>query len=179
MLIVIIILAAYYSVSSKGKKQGKDSAELTAVQSVLLRNLERNYPPTPKEVVKYYSEITKCFYNEEYTDDELVELAMKAKALYDDELAANKDDEAYLKDLRSEITAFKENKSAISSYMLSASTDVEEFWEDGRACTRLYCIYNVRTGTSIQSVEEVFILRKDADGHWKILGWDKVEEQQP
>ena len=89
-LIVVIILVVYYSISSRGKKQGEETAEVTAVQNVLLRNLERNYPQTPKEVVKYYSEITKCFYNEEYTDEELVELAMKAKALYGDELAVTK-----------------------------------------------------------------------------------------
>ena len=168
-LIVVIILVVYYSISSRGKKQGEETAEVTAVQNVLLRNLERNYPQTPKEVVKYYSEITKCFYNEEYTDEELVELAMKAKALYD---------EKYLIDLRSEITAFKESNSAISSYVLSASTDVEEFWEGGYECARLYCTYHVRTGTTMQYVEEVFILRKDAEGHWKIFGWDKVEDGQ-
>ncbi len=174
-LCAVIILIAYYSISIRKKEKETEATEVTAVQNVLMRNLERNYPQTPKEVVKYYSEITKCFYNEEYTDDELVELAMKAKALYDDELAANKDDNSYLADLRSEITAFKENNSAISSYTLSASTDVEEFWEDGHECARLYCTYYIRTGTSMQEVEEVFILRRDADQHWKIYGWDKVE----
>lgn len=174
-LLAIIILIAYYLVSIRGKKTDEDVVELTAVQNVLLRDLERNYPQTPKEVVKYYSEITKCFYNEEYTEEELVELAMKAKALYDDELAANKEDEQYLIDLKSEITAFKESNSAISSYFTSSSVDVEEFWEGGRECARLYCTYNIRVGTKMQVVEEVFILRKDADEHWKIYGWDMVK----
>ena len=40
-LIVVIILVVYYSISSRGKKQGEETAEVTAVQNVLLRNLER------------------------------------------------------------------------------------------------------------------------------------------
>lgn len=174
-LLVIIILVAYYLVSMRGEKKDSEEVELTAVQNVLLRDLDRNYPQTPKEVVKYYSEITKCFYNEEYTEEELVDLAMQAQALYDEELVANKDEEQYLIDLKSEITAFKESDSSILAYSTSSSLDVEEFWEGGRECARLYCTYNVRNGTSKQIVEEVFILRKDAEGHWKILGWDLVQ----
>lgn len=174
-LLIVIILIAYYSVSMRSSKNASDEVELTVVQNVLLRDLERNYPQTPKEVVKYYSEITKCFYNEEYTEDELIALAMQAKAMYDDELAANKGDEQYLADLKSEITAFKKNNQAISSYTTSSSTDVDYFWEGGYECARLYCTYNVRVGTKMQTLEEIFVLRKDADGHWKIYGWDKVE----
>lgn len=174
-LIVVIILIVYYSVSTRGKKNNPEQVEVTAVQNVLLRDLERNYPQTPKEVVKYYSEIIKCLYNETYSEEELVELAMRIRELYDDELAANKDDESYLKDLRSETTAFKESNYKISSYFTSASTDVEDFWEDGYEWSRLYCTYSVRTGTFMQSVEEVFILRKDVDGHWKIYGWKQVD----
>lgn len=174
-LIVVIILIAYYSVSMRGKRNDSEQVELTAVQDVLLRDLERNYPQTPKEVVKYYSELVKCLYNETYSEEELVQLANKIKSLYDDELAANKDDESYLKDLRSETTAFKESNYKISSYTTSASTDVEDFWEDGYECARLYCTFHVRTGAYIQYIEEVFVLRKDGDGHWKIYGWKQVD----
>ncbi|MBQ9989787.1 MAG: hypothetical protein IJP31_02425 [Lachnospiraceae bacterium] len=174
-LLVIIILIAYYLVSMRGEKKDTDAVELTAVQNVLLRDLERNYPQTPKEVVRYYSEITKCFYNEDYTEEELIDLAMQVQALYDDELVANKDEESYLADLKSEISTYKESDWAISSYSTSASTDVDYFWEEGYECARLYCTFNVRTGTSMQIVEEIFVLRKDAEGHWKILGWDLVE----
>ena len=62
----------YYFISNRGKGPGgAEDVEITAVQNVLLRNLERDYPPTPKEVVRYFAEITKCFYNEKYTEKQM------------------------------------------------------------------------------------------------------------
>lgn len=99
--------------------------ESTAVQKVLQKDLERNYPPTPKEVVKYFAEITKCFYNEEYSEEELEKLATQIQVLYDEALVANKSEDDYMQDLRSEIASMKENKYTIVGYEVSPSTDVE------------------------------------------------------
>ena len=172
-LSICCVLLAYYLMNAKAEKsKPEDYVQLTKVQEVLSRNLETNYPQTPKEVIKYYSEITKCFYDETYTEDELYDLAMKAMALYDHDLAANKTEEEYLRDLKSEIQSFKNNKYSISSYNTSSSTDVYYFTDDGFDFARLYCTYNVRMGTVIQPVEEIFLLRKNLEGHWKIYGWD-------
>ena len=172
-LSICCVLLAYYLMNVKAEKsKPEDYVQLTKVQEVLSRNLETNYPQTPKEVIKYYSEITKCFYDETYTEDELYDLAMKAMALYDHDLAANKTEEEYLRDLKSEIQSFKNNKYSISSYNTSSSTDVYYFTDDGFDFARLYCTYNVRMGTVIQPVEEIFLLRKNLEGHWKIYGWD-------
>lgn len=172
MLLVIIVLIAYYTLSLKTKKQSENIVTMTPVQTVLNRDLNKDYPPTPKEVVKYYSEITKCFYNETYTDEELEQLAMQAKALYDDKLAANKSDEDYINDLKAEIAGFREQNYTISSYATSASTDVERFSQDGYNFARLYCTYFIRIGTVMQSIEEVYLLRLDEKEHWRIFGWD-------
>ncbi len=177
IVIIGIILAAlvvgyYYYLSSKVEQSDEEAVESTAVQAVLMRDLNKNYPPTPKEVVKYFNEISKCFYNEKYTESELYDLAMKIQEIYDDELVANKSEEQYLKDLQSDIDDMKNQDRSLSSYELSASTDVEEFVENGYSCARLYCTYNIRQGTKMITSRVVFILRKDENGHWKILGWD-------
>ena len=178
-LAVCCVLLAYYLMNLKAEKsKPEDYVKLTKVQEVLSRNLETNYPQTPKEVIKYYSEITKCFYDETYTEEELYDLAMKAMELYDHDLAANKPEEDYIRDLKSEIQVFKNNSNSISSYNISSSTDVYYFTEDGFDFARLYCTYNVRMGTVIQPVEEVFLLRKDLEGHWKIYGWDAASEHK-
>lgn len=173
------VLLAYYLINLRiEKSKPEDYVQLTAVQEVLSRNLTTNYPQTPKEVIKYYSEITKCFYNEECTEEELHALAMKAQELYDHDLVANKTEEQYLYDLKSEIQAFKEKDYYISSYGTSSSTDVYDFTEDGYEFARLYCTYNIRVGTVIQPIEEVFLLRMDLEGHWKIYGWDLAENHK-
>ena len=172
IVLAVLVVGYFFYLSNKGKEKQEEVVESTQVQIVLMRDLDKNYPPTPKEVVKYFSEISRCFYNESYTDDELYELAMKIQGLYDEELIANKTEEQYLEDLKSDIVEMKSNDRSISSYELSASTDVEEFYENGYSCARLYCTYNIRQGTQIYGSRVVFVLRKDEDGHWKIFGWE-------
>lgn len=178
LLVLMCMLVGYYFYLSNRSREAEEKAEeITRVQEVLLRDLDRNYPATPKEVVKYYSEISQCFYNEEYTEEELTALADKAMELYDDELAAYQASSAYLSDLKNDIALWREEEIHVSSYKTSSSTDVTYFTKDGRECAGLYCTYTLRKGTSMQPVEEVFILRRNEAGHWKILGWQAVEEE--
>lgn len=174
--IAIVGLFFYLSNRSKAIEEGK-SLQMTPVQQLLSRNLETNYPPTPKEVLKFYSEITRCFYGEEYTDEELVKLATMSRKLFDDELVANQTDEDYLSALKMDIESWKRDKKVISSYSVSSSTDVQEYSYAGREWAQLYAIYSVRMGTNIAPVQEHFIMRKDEKGHWKILGWELVDQE--
>lgn len=180
LIVIGIILAAlvigyFYYVSNKGKEAQEEDVQSTQVQVVLMRDLDKNYPPSPKEVVKYFNEISKCFYNEKYTEEELEQLAVKIQGIYDAELIANKTQEQYLKDLKSDIEDMKTNDCTISSYQVSASTDVELFTEGSDSCARLYCTYSIRQKTNIVQTQAVFILRQDEDKHWKILGWDLAQ----
>lgn len=181
MIIIGVVLAAlvlgYYYYLSNRTKQAKEEMEMvqiTEVQNVLMRDLENYYPPTPKTVLEYYCEITKCFYNEEYTDEELEQLAQKIQELYDDELIANKTYDEYIEDLRADIANMQ--GSTIASCELSASTDVEEYYtEEGDHCARMYCTFYIYKDSQTITTVERFVLRQDEDGHWKILGWELVD----
>lgn len=182
-VIIVVVLAAiilvyYYYLGHRAKRQEvEDAIAATVVQSILMRDLEHNYPPTPKEVVKYYAEITECFYNETYTDEELVQLANKIQLLYDAELVANKTQEQYMEDLREDIAEMKGQQLTVASYEVSASTDVEYFTQGEYSCARLYCTFYLKQqgGGRVPS-QERFVLRQDEEGHWKILGWELVED---
>lgn len=175
-ILVALLVGFYYYLSNRTTGEQSEEVEtITQTQQVLLRNLDMNYPPSPKEVVKYYCDITQCFYNEENTDDQVYQLAMQIQKLYDDELVANQTQEEYMQNLISDIANMKQNGLVISSYSTSSSTDVEEFTEDGYEWARLYCNFVIRKGTQIINTNERFLLRKDADGHWKIYGWELVE----
>ncbi len=179
-VVIAVILAAlvggfYFYVSNVGEKDNE--VVVSAVQNVLLRNLENDYPATPKELVKYYGDITKCLYNESYNDEQLEQMADKMLALYDDELVANNPREQYLAGLKEDIQEFSNKNYSIISYTTSSSTDVEEYTHDGRKCASLYCTYSIKTGTDYVSSKQVFILRKESGtGHWKILGFDIANE---
>ena len=64
----------------------------------------------------------------------------------------------------------------ISSYSPASSVDVEEFQQDGFKWAKLQCSFTLRKGTQIQALTEIFLLRKDDEGHWKIYGWQPEEE---
>ena len=117
--IVIVILAAliggYYFYLSN-KTETREETTVSAVQDVILRDLDKNYPPTPKEVVKYYSELSKCLYNEKYTTEEFEKMADKMLALYDDDLLENNPRDRYLMDLNSAISDFREQGYSITTF---------------------------------------------------------------
>lgn len=179
LLAIILILASYFVLSNhkSSMKSAEYDVTVSNAQNLLLRDLDKNYPPTVKEVLKYYLEITKCLHNEKITEDETEALALKILELYDAELVQNKPQEAYLADLKSEIIIFRDNDYAISSYALPASTAVDYFSQDGYSFARIYCTYYIRVKTSMQNLDEVFLLREDDTGRWKIYGWQQVKEE--
>lgn len=176
VIIMIGLVGGYYFYLSN-KQPAEEAVEVTAVSDVLLRNLETNYPPTPKEVVKYYSDITKCLYNENYTDEQFEQMADKMLKLYDEELLENNPRDQYLVALKSDVDTFLENKYTITSYTVSASTDVETSVMNGREYAKLYCTYTIKSGVDYSSSREIFELRREGKGgHWKILGF-KIDEE--
>ena len=175
LLLVVAMVGYYYYLSNKGKQNKAEQVEMTVAQELISRNLTTNYPPSPREVIRYYSDITRCFYNEEYTEDELKQLVEKTRQLYDDDLLAQNEYGVYLIELTKDIEYYKDNKIRVANYSVSASTDVDYFKDSGYDFARLYCTYTLVSGTRRQPVEEVFLLRKDEKGHWRIYGWDLAE----
>ena len=179
-IIVILVLVClvggyyYYLTNKKQEKAVEENVKATAVQEVLMRNLDTNYPPSPREVVKYFGEISQCLIKETYTDEEFEKLALQAQKLYDKELVANKTQQQYLDDLKWDVNAFKEDGIVISSYTPASSVDVEEFTKDGYKCARLTCSFTLRKGGYLEANEQIFVLRKDEEGHWKIYGGQPV-----
>ena len=180
VIMVALLVMLYYHVANKKKSASSEETTMktTVVQELLMRDLEKSYPPTPKEVVKLYSDITQCFYNETYSDQELEELAEMSMKLMDAELRLMNPKEAYLESLKTEINDKKSQDCKIYSYNTSASTDVEFYTKDGREMASLYCTYTIRLGTTMGNTTELFILRKDDEGHWKILGWLVEDEEE-
>lgn len=181
-VLLLLVVGYFYYLSNRPVSQPEEAVPeievMTATQRVLARDLSINYPPTPREVVKYYSEITQCFYNEETTDEDIYALGMKARELFDAELAANQTEADYIDSLKFDIQDFRSKSRTIASFEPSSSLDVETFSEDGYDWARLYCIYGVKQGEILYYSNMVYILRKDESGHYKIYGWKLAEEKQ-
>ncbi len=185
MLVIVgglIGLYGFISTRDSSDQQGaametEAQKELTAVQKLISEAPYKDYPATPVQVVKYYNEITACFYNESYSDEQLMSLAMLSRSLFDEELKATQGDVDYLIALKADIQTFKKGNITIFQSTVSPSTDVEYFTHDGHECAKLYCTYTLKSGSVFQGTREVYILRKDAEDHWRIFGFDIVTDE--
>lgn len=177
LVVLVFAMVAYYGyLSNKASRKAEEDAALTKVQSVLMRDLELNYPPSPREVVKYFGDITLCLYDGASKESDIDKLAAKALQLYDNELAANNPWADYLLKLKNEVADYEEKGMAITSYAPAGSTSVDFFDKDGYEWARVYCTFYVKENKKDSwAVNEIFLLRKDEEGHWKIYGWDLAE----
>lgn len=179
IILVVLVVSYYYHLSNSPSSDKKnDEIKISAASDILMKNYSVNYPPTPKEVVKEYLQISKVLHNDELSDEEITAVGLKIQELYDDEFIANKSQEDYLRDLKSEVAAFRNNNYVITNYYTSASTEVVYGVVDGFEFAKLYASYSIRVGGKSQILQEIFLLRKDSNGRWKIYGWQPVEEDE-
>lgn len=180
LMAAVVVIGAYVMINRKNaqKSNAEEEVTISKVQEVLYHNLEKNYPPTPKEVLKFYSELTICFYNPDIVEEDMEKLALKARELYDDELLASQPEGEYVENVKNDILSFQSQNLVISGYSVSPAIDVEYFSQDGYEWARLYATYRLRQGTEYIYSNEVFLLRKDENKHWKIYGWALVQEDE-
>lgn len=180
LIVVVAVIIVFYRVANQ-KKADEGMVKLTATQDALLRNMEANYPPTPKEVVKYYAELSQCMYASETKEEEIQQLAAKSRELLDEELVAQQTDEQYYVALKTTIDSFKKEKRRIVSFTIPTNASQVEYYKssDGDEMASLYCVFTLEKGGSLYySDNEQYILRKDSKGYWKILGWQPVTKNE-
>jgi hypothetical protein len=150
----------------------------TELEILLEKDIPGSYPSSPREVLKLYSRITKVLYSEKLNDEQIGKLSEQICGLYDDELIANKPKENYLLDLKVEITDYRENNRTIMQYVIEDSDSVVYWDKKDQKYASLVASYTMKENNKYTKTFEEFILRKDKEGKWKILGWklsDKTE----
>lgn len=172
ILLVIGVMIYYVCINKGNDKNEENGIGISEVDKVLAKDLENNYPLTAREVISYFTSIQKCYYNEEYTDDELVQLSYKARELFDDELAENNKFDEYYENLTLEIEEYKSANRTITKIILDKAAEVIYSELEGVKYAEMNCIYYIKTSGETTKVTEKYILRCDNDGRWKILGWD-------
>ena len=172
---VALLVGGYLFWMNKNGNASSEDVELTKVQQLITKDLSKNYPATPREVVKLYNEIITCYYSEEYTEDELEALADMVLSLMDAELAANNPKEDYLKRVKADILSYEAAERVIVSYTLESSNDVEFGAIDGEESAIVQSSYFIKEKNSYSKTYQDYLLRKNEDGEWKILGFEKVE----
>lgn len=176
-VLMVVGVIGYYFYVNKGDNSGSaDNADIVGeVDKVLNKDLEERYPYTVREVVQFFVRIQKCYYNEEYTEDELVKLAYKATELLDTELLAENPFDEYYEDLKTEIALYEKTGKYIYKVMLEENSDVVYSAIDEQKYASINCVYYLKDEDGTSKIKETYILRKDENDRWKILGWKEYE----
>lgn len=176
LVFLIVLVVGYYSYLSGRSRTQQQEAVMSAQDTALSRDLDNNYPATPKEVIKYYNDLIKCFYNEECTSEEIEALGRKSLQLFDEKLRENNEEDAYLIRLQGEIKSYKDNKRKITSVSLAPSTNVDYYTADGYSFARISCGYGMMENGKKSSTVMVYLLRRDENRKWRIYGWETADE---
>lgn len=172
---VALLVGSYLFWINRKSNVSPEDVELTKVQKLITKDLSKNYPATPREVIKIYNEIITCFYNEVYTEDELESLVDMTLLMMDEELAANNPKKDYLKEVKDEIAEFAAAERTIVSYTLPSSNEVEYRTVDGRECAYVETSYFIKEKSSYSKTFQTYVVRKDDNGDWKILVFYKTK----
>lgn len=174
--IALIIGGYFYLVHSSNKRGIENTKDLTEIEKVLTKDLSKNYPKTPREVITYYNRILGCLYNEECTNEQFEKLAEQMRLLMDEELIEQNPDEDFINNLKQDIAAYAQAEKKIATTTVSDSADVEFKKIKGRECAYVSSSYFVKEGTGGFSLStQRYVLRKDSEDQWKILAFTLVK----
>ena len=176
VVLVGLVCGGFYYMSSKKDVSVENKTELTTLDKLILKDLESNYPSTPRAVVKLYNQIITCYYSAEYKDDEFEKLVDQALLLFDDELKAENPKDEHMKTLSNEIEEYKTKDKTISQTAVCSSNDVLYRNDNGDEIAYVNASYFIKEGKEHVKTYEQYVLRKDEKGNWKILGYYEIEE---
>ncbi len=199
-LLIIVVVLVYYKAINNTTSSAASSDEMSDMDNLLNKDyatdfpdtvedamekintdkidkeMEENYPLTVCQVVQLFTRIQKCYYNEKCSETELIKLAYMATILFDEELVENNPFDVYISDLQEEIKLYNKANKIISRVILGKSSDVTYSTVEGEKYASVECVYYVQDDTTTAKNITTYILRKNEDGKWKILGW---QEYQP
>ena len=136
-----------------------------------------NYPESPKDVVDLYARITKAYYDKELTDEQIEGLGRQARLMFDDELRNTQTDADFFEKLKEDISNYRSTRTRISSYVIQSATKTKYSTFKDRQYASIELVYYIRQGDKLIDSHTKFTLRKDNDGHWKILFWELAESE--
>ena len=181
-IIVIAVLVAlglgyYYYLANKDT--GKDATDIAAdtseVSVLISKDIMANYPESPKDVVNLYARITKAYYDTSLTNEQIEALGKQARLMFDDELKNTQTDADFYEKLKEDIGNYNSTKTRISSYVIQSAAKTKYSTFKDRQYASIALVYYLRQGDKLIDSPTKFTLRKDNDGHWKILFWELTE----
>ena len=178
ILIAVLIVGAFALVAYRTPKTAEAATEVTEKDALMSKNIAVSYPSTPREVLKLYNRYMVCLYgveSDQLTDDEVRTLGIKMRQMYDEELLEANPQESHLQKLTQEIVAFQADEKVMIQANVCDSNEVDYIDVEGASGALLEASYFIKKGSKeFSRTYQQYLMRKDANGNWKILGFVKV-----
>lgn len=176
-LLAALMVSYYIYLSNRDTNKNGKEKETSVATAVLQRDMDKNYPGSPRAVVTYFADIQKIIYKNDLDDDEFTGLAQHMRATYDDELLEKNPYDLFVENLRSEVNSYKSDKKYISQYIVEDGYGIDMMSFQGDDYARVDVKYYVRCEKEKQTIAvyEKYTLRKNDDGQWKILYWNLTD----
>ena len=179
LLMVVTGLGYYYYLANRAPSVDatQQSIDNPKLASLTAKDISLNYPQAPKEVVKLYAEITKAYYETNTTDEQVAQLGKQARVLFDDELKGKQTEAEFLDALQREVSSYREISRYISDFKIEGSSNTKYTTMNGKDYASINLVYYIRDNSKLQYSYNRFVLRKDAEGRWKILYWELISPE--
>lgn len=180
----VVVLGVFFALNMRedDSEISKNKITNTEAQTILSKDIDRNYPATVREVVRLFSRISKCYHNETVSKEDFSALVEFQRKLFDEEFLENNPLDTFTNNLTAEIDAAKAKEQTMIMYRVQKQSSVVT-WQDGENhFAKIIASYTMNAkGESPTRTFEEFLLREDENGYWKIVGWrltDPIEIEE-
>lgn len=177
-IVAVLIVGAFAFVAYRTPKSAADTTQVTEKDELMYKDISADYPKTPREVLKLYNRYLLMLYGsqgEDLSEDEVRTLGTKMRELYDDELLEMNPEDTQLLSLQQELNTFHKSEKVMIQANVCSSNEVEYIDIGEASGARAQASYFIKKGSQeFTRTYQQFLMRKDAQGEWKILGFEKV-----
>ena len=176
VVLSFVLVGGYWYIDRNAKRTTTEN--LTETEVLLSKDLDNFYPSTPRSVVLFFGRIMQCIYTQDITEEDLRALVELQQKLFDDELLEINPIDTFYQSAYLEWKNFKENKNVFAGYQADRASNVKTWKNDGAEYASLVMYYSLRTEKGVHGDYNEFVLRKDDQNKWKILGWRESTVQE-
>lgn len=182
VILVAVIFGCFFLAKKKSNERAEEQAQIEAQQTeaekLIMMDIEQRYPVTVREVLKLYNRILQCVHNEEVSDAEVKALAGQLRILFDDEFLQNNPYDQHVDSLILEVAEYDMLDRTIPNCEIESAKSLVEWKNDQGSFASLNVTYTIMEAKSPGRVSEKFLLRKQEDGRWKIVGWERIDNAE-
>ncbi len=173
----VLIVGYYFYLSRRGENMKEETLEPESeLSKVLAKDFSKEYPETPRSVIKWYNRIIMLYYDDETDDKDVEKLCDQAMMLFDADLLQANPRDFYVTNVKADITEYKDRGREIKQSSVQSSGDVEYKTIKDRDYAYVIAYYFTKEGSTYTRTYQKFALRKDEMGKWKILAFQLTDE---